>query len=336
MIKTYIHIGYPKTATTTLQEGVLYNLHNEGKINYLGILGFTGDTQIKYRYDVARPLIRGLEHPNISSIPLSEEVLQKSKIFDASSFIKQNLDITKNFLSSDVPNVLSDESMLIPNTSLYGYFDKIKRLKKIYPSDSYEIIVTLRAHKTLIPSYYAEKYPYLYHLDGYETPEKAYYDNGRLSENEFLTIFNFYDLAMKLEDEFGKENIHFVLYENLKNDSNYYSDVFNNIFKIESGKSGKEKNQGENYRVKNKGVKGAYLVKTRRKRKRPALWLLKALDKFEITRRLFHKFIYQTIEVPIFSEKLSSDLFNYFREYNIKLANRYNLDIEAMREYGYL
>jgi hypothetical protein len=39
MTKKYqllLHIGLPKTATTSLQRNVLMPLHQEGKINYLG------------------------------------------------------------------------------------------------------------------------------------------------------------------------------------------------------------------------------------------------------------------------------------------------------------
>jgi hypothetical protein len=31
-----LHIGYPKTATTTLQDGLFVKLHQAGKINYIG------------------------------------------------------------------------------------------------------------------------------------------------------------------------------------------------------------------------------------------------------------------------------------------------------------
>jgi hypothetical protein len=37
MKKLIVHIGYPKTATTSLQDKVFYELHKTGNINYLGI-----------------------------------------------------------------------------------------------------------------------------------------------------------------------------------------------------------------------------------------------------------------------------------------------------------
>ena len=56
MKKVILHIGYPKTGTTTLQESVFKNLHQAKLINYLGrsrnkINRFDGvDTAIQLRY----------------------------------------------------------------------------------------------------------------------------------------------------------------------------------------------------------------------------------------------------------------------------------------------
>ena len=43
MCKLYIHIGYPKTGTTTMQRCVFDPLHRSGEIFYLGMFGFEND-----------------------------------------------------------------------------------------------------------------------------------------------------------------------------------------------------------------------------------------------------------------------------------------------------
>lgn len=126
MKKIFFHPGYPKTATTTLQEKVFKSLHN---INYVD------DFRRKFRSSFFTGDIKGLDY-------------------------------LKSVLSKKFPNIISEENFLIPyndifNSNSYGtsglQFDKILTgfeipmlLNKNFREFDIEIILTIRKQSDLI------------------------------------------------------------------------------------------------------------------------------------------------------------------------------------------
>lgn len=329
----YVHIGYPKTATTTLQESILFPLSQQGKINYLGILGFTKDDEIKKRYNLLRPLIRGLEAGNNSSKPLSSDRKINEEQFDQANFSVENLGKVSKFLNNKIPNVLSDEAILIPNVSLHGFKSTANRLRKIFPSSEVKIIVTLRSQSTLIPSFYAEKYKYLYQDPDYNSPEKAFFHNKELKSGvELIDIFNFYEVAKTYADVFGKDNISFLFYEKLLEDSNYYRNQFIELLDIDFPNVETEKQKPENYRIKSKTKTGEYQIMVERKFPFSSKRVKRLVQALPFGPQLLNK----KITVPNFTKEQIQIIRNNFAKSNEQLAMEYSLDIEFMQKHNYL
>ena len=98
MKKLIVHIGYPKTATTSIQENVFAGLHNGGLINYLG-----------------RTAQRTRSKLGFKSVDYSEMLRTN---FQLNGPVEK---ITK-YLSNEKINVISDEDFLFPTICTYARF----------------------------------------------------------------------------------------------------------------------------------------------------------------------------------------------------------------------
>jgi len=333
MKRIVIHIGYPKTATTTLQEAVFVKLHQKKKINYLGKTNF-----IRYSKGKQFILSNSLINSVVFDIPFQERV---------------NISETKL-------NIISNEDLcLIP------YFKEIQTKKKVvdpflYPrklktyfenfADEIIIFVTLRNQTELIYSSYVERY----HL--FKDDEK------RNSFNKFLLkeidnladiyrVFRFSDILTEYSNIFGRKNIHILLYEDLKYDQHFFCKELSRIIDVQSSIL-ENLLAMNNLRNKRKTKEGYYaeIVEARKitnvLKKLPNNRVIDVLlsaykntwdneiSFFKILSKLLYKRNY--VFIPKFTEEHKKIIVNKFRESNIRLSEDFGVSIDKLKKYQYI
>jgi len=193
MFEIIIHLGYPKTASSSLQENLFYELEKKGKIKYFAYRKKKKDEKLTLR-------------------PSSRLFLNKNILNRYMSFSRKKI------------NILSDESFTVPlkiRNNNFGeniknpiQFPKIlkRQIKKKFKKDKINIkaFVVLRNQADLIFSLYVEEY----NLKEYKNID-ILFENNTLNL-EGYEILNYYKYYKVLSKTFGKKNIKFLFFEDLK------------------------------------------------------------------------------------------------------------------------
>lgn len=330
--KLIIHIGLPKTATTSIQNLLFLELHKNGVINYFGRL----KTE------------KGQMERSI--------MLLTSRLLDYFSNAKRTP--PKVELKNDIINLYSDELLTCPpshtytegvdvehnenrdiiiSQGMYGFFhEKCPEIK---------IILTLRSQKTMVPSFFVQTF----HVLGKFSPKK-FIDFIVEDEEKFNTWY--YDELLKIySDTFGEENIRVLLYEDLLNDSEKYYEEWAKILDVKreivcnmlvkEKLNRKEEEDGKKVFVSQKltiiGKIWLYFRRisgiTRIIEQNRERW-----DNNKI--RLFFERIFlmrkRSFIVPNFTEKEQNMIFDHYKTSNLKLIGKYGLDEERLKKYGYI
>jgi len=325
-MKLLIHIGYPKTATTTLQHKIFYELYKQNKINFLGktLLGFNKAQDM-------------LEHIMLnkkidSNIKLSENkinVISEELLSSTFWYLDRNKDII--YLS------LSDMAY-----RAYMSFKDYKSVKKI--------ILSIRNYPDLIYSFYVENYISNFrYFDDLNTPQKflEHLFNNTEKYTPFFEMFYFSNVLDSYAKYFGKENMEIFFYEDLVNKEKIYYekwakllnmnvDVIENLFETKEN-------------VKKKGKKGyiieldyGYLLSAFLHETGLIKIYSKVRDNFII--RSVSKNIYtilkrrikEKIEFEKFDDVTKQKIREFFKEDILKVAEKYDLDMNKLKKYGYI
>lgn len=331
MNKLILHIGYPKTATTTLQNGLFLNLHQNGHINYLGRSKYSKTTQFK-----------------------------QANIFSRSLFKNNTLEENDIALSSELVNLISEETLTFPTfykekqfkrqlANSFEFPGKINEKLKQFTSDI-QIVVTLRSQQDLIYSLYATKYGAFSKDQHNDNPQKHIFDINNKIKKELFSIYDFSELLKKYAEFFGKDNVGILLFEDFKYDKEYYINELSKCLNID--KSIINSNFSEVHYRKSKKTDSGTIVHFREKR-----LLGKAIKKFE--KYIFYKNRFNRLEdfyeknktvsklkkrltinkncvIPKLTNEQKNIILNEFKESNIKLASEFGLDKEKLQKYNYI
>lgn len=140
--KILLHLGLPKTATSSLQHNVLQRLHVEGEINFLGkCLNYDLATKKIDIVNYAGKFIRDAAEGNIS--------------------IKEARNSLLSVLEEDKLNVFSDEGLMVayPGKKNLPLSEKINNLADIFSGYDVQVVVALRNPVEYLYSLYVELYP---------------------------------------------------------------------------------------------------------------------------------------------------------------------------------
>jgi len=140
--KVLLHLGLPKTATSSLQHNVLQTLHVGGRIKFLGKC---------LSYDLATK--------NIDIVNYAGKFIRDAA--EGKISIKEARNDLVNILDEDKLNVFSDEGLMVayPGKENLPLAVKINNLADIFSGYDLQVIVTLRNPVEYLYSLYVELYP---------------------------------------------------------------------------------------------------------------------------------------------------------------------------------
>jgi hypothetical protein len=217
MKKLLIHIGYPKTATTTLQVNVLTNLYKEGTIEYLNHIGSENEFMGNYFVKNLLSYCMGFN----KEYPISE--LEKLVKIDRSLAV----------VSSESLAHVSDTSPTGDKKT--AVLENIGRLHDIFSPhfDSVDVIMTIRNQPSIIHSYFIQGYYNIIRENiRYKDLGLWIQDNfGKKIEDEKL-IFNYHEMYETVKKYFGTNHTHVLLYEDLIHDKKKYLSQWGAILEV--------------------------------------------------------------------------------------------------------
>ncbi len=311
MKKLLVHIGYPKAASTSVQNGLLLNLHNQGKINFMGRAfesRFFGEVESKKEFqDQLRLIYSGNDHPS------SIENTQKPRPISSLTHDRINVLSEGGFILND----RFEDNFVIPER-IFDYFRD--------SADLIQILVIIRNQADLIMSNFVQRYQkieekelgdYLdVHIKG---PKKGTGD---------FKIYNLYNLVREYSRFFGKENMHILLFEDYVRDRDSFVSGLSQILDVNPETI--HDSLGSAHLNKTKKKQGFHYPKKLTNIKSFRLTLGRALKKMGIHWRFLmqHK-------IPDITEAEKKLVFEAFRESNLNLAREFSLDETRMKKYGY-
>jgi len=172
--KILLHLGLPKTATSSLQHNVLQVLHFDERINFLGKC---------LSYDL---VTKKIDIVNYKGKFIRDAAEGKASIKEARDRLVSVLDESKL-------NVFSDEGLMVayPGKKNLPLSVKINNLADIFKGYDVQVVVTLRNPVEYFYSLYVELYPdYFSSVRKLNTIEK--YGNELISKSEDVLFESFF------------------------------------------------------------------------------------------------------------------------------------------------
>lgn len=149
MRKLYLHVGYPKTGTTTLQKAVFRKLHEAGAIGYLGMFGLWDDKD---------PMRKEF----FKSLTDAMYIESEEEFEDCLHSLKGTFKSVSESFDGAIPLVLSNEHFTLSQTSTkvrgarIDVFRTARRLGQIFDTISVDILLCVRRQDKLAWSLFLE------------------------------------------------------------------------------------------------------------------------------------------------------------------------------------
>ncbi len=211
----YIHIGFPKTGTKYLSRRFF---SRNPKIENFG----------------KQQSLQDIDPDLLSSF---NKIIQKKKIgFEDEKKIMKS--ITKINLKNNKINLISYEGFTQLNFSV-SHIEIFKRLKSFFLrcGIKIKIFATIRSQIEMIPSHFANA-PKLYSnlpTKGFKEFIKQLEQKNKKTSQVISTVFDrykYYRLYSKLIKLFGKKNIKFLFFEEMRDDKKSFFKELNNFLKL--------------------------------------------------------------------------------------------------------
>ncbi len=214
--KLYLHIGYPRTATKTLQ---LYLFKKHTDINYLGRFP---NRKISHN----RLIIKILNYDNKEFESNFDKLVNETKNLP--------IDISKT-------NLISDEFFLL-NDFLYNRItieNSIERISRLCKSSEIElkILFSVRNQTDIIKSIFSVTFLTSLNTNCTKIIDLISKKKTDTYTHNFVSSLNYQGLYQKISKFLDKDNIKFVFFEDLQiNPTNYFEQI-SNILNIDYDQS---------------------------------------------------------------------------------------------------
>ncbi len=220
MKRILLHIGQPKTATTTFQHHFFEKLHQEGKINFLGKL-------LKFDKQTNMPIFLKNESKLLRDIFEGKRELADATLIDP-------------LLKEGVLNVFSDEGLLVyyPGRNNLTLEKKIQRMKLALSGYEVEVVINLRNPLDYFYSFYVQLFLQFYKCSGKLYSFDKYVDFLAVEPNN--PMFESYHYQALLEKLYENFTFHTLLFEDMIHDKE-------NVYKVWAGIMGLTVEEVANY-----------------------------------------------------------------------------------------
>ncbi len=326
MTRALIHIGYPKTATTTLQDRWFFPAHESNLINFFG----------KYSGEVP-------PNSDFEAILLRHVIEDEARLTDRAS------------LSSDRINVFSDERMTLPallkRNSPYKHresvdpFDVPKLLKHATEGiDEVTIMLTIRNQQSIMNSMYAHYHYYLADHQKYDT-WKSYLDRELDAEQ---SVYDFAALLDLYTEHFERTDIEVCLFEEFVNERYSFIDQLATLLTVDRDALAKtavtdahenKKKKREDAYIKRMGTERAHTVRNMINHVysvHEAEALVKRTIGKELTEWFKEQLFMTEVEIERPDENQNMQIFNRFETGNKRLAQDFGVDPDLLHRYDYI
>lgn len=180
--RVYVHIGLPKTATTTLQLDYFPHVNNKEYL-FLGIRQPRGQKE---------------------SDPLFTQVISAARSGDSIAEANQAL---KGRLAEKQQSLIISEEMLTVSSTQVTWQEQLSNLGKILEGIDHKLLVTVREPVSAMFSFYVELYE-RFQKKGLPFQELA------VSDNDFR-IYNYDSLLKALSESFDLQHVYLQKFEDL-------------------------------------------------------------------------------------------------------------------------
>jgi hypothetical protein len=300
-----IHAGYPKAASTTLQNQLFLSLHKLGAINFLG-RAFESDY-------VGAAASRDVYKDWFLAVTRGEAETSEAgfrRIFPE--------------IASGKLNVFS-EGLFVTNENHPDKFVMARRVHDFFSPhvDTIQVLFVLRSQTSLVMSYYLQRYA--------KAEERTFAEfldrNLKSAFPGAAKIFHVNELVRSYADVFGRNNIKIAFFEDLFNARSRFCAELGGA--LDLSPSLIDAGLGSQHLNVSRKDGDSYIVK------KPRFDSARAILNLFLKKAGFNALRLETKILSITSEQ-EEKIFEFFRDSNQRLAVEYNLDYDRMKQYRYL
>ena len=302
--KLVLHVGYPKAASTTMQNNVFLPLHQSQQINFLGrayesqYAGVAGKSEFK---DWTEQIIAG-GFPGKGAYHMALPEIVDNKV-----------------------NVLSENRFLI-HYALNGDRKILANLKSYFQdhTDSIDVVLILRAQPAVIFSWYLQRYRRITQ----KTFGKFIRYQHAGNWHDGTAIFNYFTTMQLMKKIFGASKVHVVLFEDLVNAPEGFSRQWARLMAVSEGEVVPllaKPSKNVTPRVVENGEVEKFVPK---KQPKPSIY-----ERFLINAGVISK---RVVSLEPMTPDQENQIRGDFRDSNIRLAEQFGLDQEKLEKYGYI
>jgi len=211
-------MGLPKTATTTLQIHLFHELHQEGKVNFLGrYLAPEYDDFYFKIYDIIKAVR-----------DQSDEEFEKN----LQQYIKQ----ANSYIQENTLNIISEEGIAISykkNNFSLDINKNLKRIRKIFSEHTIEVLLSIRKQDKIIHSFFVEVYPTIFFSNDLINTLDKYIQDGLETKESGNFYMYYYDMLVnQCENLFGVDSCKVLVFEDMKQNRVRYIKTLSNALNI--------------------------------------------------------------------------------------------------------
>ncbi len=201
----YLHIGYPKTGTTTVQK------HFFPKIEEIQYLGKFDNENKLFSFDVK--IIDDLIFKTEGKIGLEPNMKEFCQYTESPKICISEESFTSNSLRT---SIIKSDNICPPQEQI------AKNLRIFFNDERFDvkILCTIRKQDEMITSQYAQSYVHYYSRFKETSSFKKFLDlylNDKNFKHTYVKTLDYYHVIGIYEEQFGKDNIKILVFEELQN-----------------------------------------------------------------------------------------------------------------------
>lgn len=227
--KIYLHPGYPKTGTTTLQTYVLPQVTQMLSGMYFGKQYDIDGTDITpVKIDQFRKMVNEIDLTEFNN--KKDEIWQQYKFINGLTLIVSD----EGYLSEAIKYKVTGNKL--KTTNAFTTAEKMHALFGKHAGFDPHILITIRRQDSLLPSLYAQAYAHFFRripelFDFTHFLDELF--NEKSKYNHIFLPLNYDIVVDKYCELFGKENVTVIPYELMKSDKSEFLYHLSSFFQID-------------------------------------------------------------------------------------------------------